>query len=209
MIQINYNLEMETQMEAALPGTPLFLHACCAPCSTTALERLGQKFAITLFYENPNILPGAEYEKRLAAFGPLLEGAKTVFPVKLEVPPYVPARFLSAAKGLEAEPEGGARCRACFALRLSETALRAKQLGFPLFATTLTVSPHKNAALINEIGGAAAEEGGPQYLPSDFKKQDGYRRSVQLSGQYGLYRQAYCGCLFSKTPAESSADVAK
>ena len=169
------------------------LHSCCGPCSSYVLEYLSDYFDITLFFYNPNIQPAEEYEKRLSAQKQLLERAKYKNPVAFLAGEYEPQRFFEAVKGLENCREGGARCEKCFELRLSKAAEIAKKGGFDYFATTLTVSPHKNAVLINEIGGRYQN-----YLPSDFKKREGYKRSIILSKEYELYRQGYCGCIFSK-----------
>lgn len=171
----------------------LLLHSCCGPCSSYVLEYLSDYFDITLFFYNPNIQPAEEYEKRLSAQKQLLERAKYKNPVAFLAGEYDPQRFFEAVKGLENCREGGARCEKCFELRLSKAAEIAKKGGFDYFATTLTVSPHKNAVLINEIGGRYQN-----YLPSDFKKREGYKRSIILSKEYELYRQGYCGCIFSK-----------
>lgn len=171
----------------------LLLHSCCGPCSSYVLEYLSDYFDITLFFYNPNIQPAEEYEKRLLTQKKLLERAKYKNPVAFLSGEYEPQRFFEAVKGLENCREGGARCEKCFELRLSKAAEIAKKGGFDYFATTLTVSPHKNAVLINEIGGRYQN-----YLPSDFKKREGYKRSIILSKEYELYRQDYCGCIFSK-----------
>ncbi len=171
----------------------LLLHACCAPCSTAVIERLRPYFDITLYYYNPNIHPLEEYEKRLAA----LETLSEIAGVPLLSEPQRPEEFFEAARGLESEKEGGARCAACFYLRLFKTAKKAAELGYDMFSTTLTVSPHKNADEVNAAGLAAAKKTGAAYLPGDFKKKDGYKRSTELSREYGLYRQDYCGCCFS------------
>lgn len=171
----------------------LLLHSCCGPCSSYVLEYLSDYFDITLFFYNPNIQPAEEYEKRLSAQKQLLERAKYKNPVAFLAGEYEPQRFFEAVKGLENCREGGARCEKCFELRLSKAAEIAKKGRFDYFATTLTVSPHKNAVLINEIGGRYQN-----YLPSDFKKREGYKRSIILSKEYELYRQGYCGCIFSK-----------
>lgn len=171
----------------------LLLHSCCGPCSSYVLEYLSDYFDITLFFYNPNIQPAEEYEKRLLTQKQLLERAKYKNPVAFLAGEYEPQRFFEAVKGLENCREGGARCEKCFELRLSKAAEIAKKGGFDYFATTLTVSPHKNAVLINEIGGRYQN-----YLPSDFKKREGYKRSIILSKEYELYRQGYCGCIFSK-----------
>lgn len=175
----------------------LLLHCCCAPCSTSVLECLLPSFDVTAFFYNPNIAPPAEYACRaaelralLARLGvPLIEGA------------YQPEDFYAAARGLEAAPEGGERCRACFLLRLRATARLAAAEKFDCFCTTLTVSPHKNAVDINRIGSEVAAEYGAVWLASDFKKQNGFIRSTELSRAYGLYRQNYCGCAFSRQAA--------
>ncbi|MDL2254041.1 epoxyqueuosine reductase QueH [Ruminococcaceae bacterium OttesenSCG-928-I18] len=194
---MDYNRKMEDRIRSAQDGTPLFLHACCAPCASSAVERLGHRFSITLFYYNPNLWPREEYEKRLAAFTPLLERAKTAYPLTFEAGPYHSEAFSQLARPLAGEPEGGRRCAACFAFRLRLVSITAAKRGFPLVGTTLTVGPRKNAALVNETGAAMAAEQGIEWLPADLKKKDGYRRSVMLSEEYGLYRQGYCGCEYS------------
>ena len=173
----------------------LLLHTCCGPCSTAVLERLKDEFDITLFFYNPNILPEAEYQRRLKA----QEAAARWVDVSLIAPPYDSARFFAVTAGLEAELEGGARCARCFAFRLEETARRAKAGGFDCFATTLSIGPTKDAALLNQIGTAVSQQYGVPYLPADFKKQGGYQRSVALSKELGLYRQNYCGCKKAET----------
>jgi predicted adenine nucleotide alpha hydrolase (AANH) superfamily ATPase len=185
---------------ASLGGrTPsLLLHACCAPCLSSVLERLGEHFSVTVLYYNPNIFPPDEYEKRLSEIQKLLGLLETGNTVKLLCGEYNPGNYRNLTGGMEKEPEGGTRCRLCFELRLGETARLAREGGFDYFTTTLTVSPHKNAALLNAIGGAMSEKYGVPYLFSDFKKRDGYKRSIELSNTYGLYRQNYCGCEFSK-----------
>lgn len=176
----------------------LLLHACCAPCASYVLEYLSDHFAITLWYYNPNIAPEAEYRFREAELRRLAQQLPAKHPITVLPAPYDPAAFSAAAQGLEQEPEGGARCRACFALRLSAAAEAAAAGGFDYVGTTLSISPLKNAAALNEIGAAAAARAGVQWLYADFKKREGYKRSCQLAEQYGLYRQNYCGCVFSK-----------
>ena len=205
MNQTNYNREMEERMQAFEPGTPLLLHVCCAPCATSAIQRLAGHFSLTLFYYNPNIWPFAEYQKRLDAFAPLLEQEWGGYPIRFLEGEYEEDAFSRVAAPLAAQPEGGSRCAACFSLRLSETARQAALLGFPLFATTLTVGPRKNAALICGIGAAEGQRHGVEFLPADFKKKDGYRRSVAMSRELGLYRQHYCGCRYSLPPASAEA----
>ncbi len=202
----NYQKELDkiiSQLEnAAAPKAPrLYLHSCCAPCSSYVLEYLSKYFAITVFYYNPNISFEEEYRKRVQEQKRLIEAFNREgvrHPIEIEEGDYEPARFYGIAKGLEECPEGGERCFRCFALRLGETAARAAKGGYDYFATTLTISPLKNAAKINEIGEALAAENGSKWLPSDFKKREGYKRSIELSAIHQLYRQDYCGCAFSK-----------
>ncbi|NLH23124.1 MAG: epoxyqueuosine reductase QueH [Bacteroidales bacterium] len=179
----------------------LLLHACCGPCSTTALERLSEDYCVTVFYYNPNIAPHGEYNLRrdeAKRFSEQAYGGKVLFVEGR----YEPDVFLKAVKGFEKEPEGGFRCEICFRLRLEETARYAKDHGFSLFCTTLTVSPYKNALLINKTGeDLAVQYNGLTYLPSDFKKRNGFRRSIELSQSYNIYRQNYCGCIFSLSPS--------
>ena len=193
----DYNREME-ELIASLEGRRprLLLHVCCAPCASSVLERVYPYFDVTLFYYNPNIHPKDEYDKRAGELPKLLLRAG-MEDVGLIVAEYDPQEFFAAAQGLETEPEGGARCDKCFDLRLSKSAQYAAQKGFDYFATTLTVSPHKNAPLINSIGEGLAAQFGVPWLPSDFKKRDGYLRSIRLCQEYGIYRQCWCGCLFS------------
>ena len=180
----------------------LLLHACCAPCSSACLEYLSGHFDITVFYFNPNISPQSEFEKRLAEEERLLSELPLEGGVKLIAGQYDYSRFLDISKGLEDCPEGGERCFRCYRLRLEETARLAKERGFDYFCTTLTISPLKNAEKLNEIGYEAAEKYGVAWLPSDFKKKEGYKRSIELSHQYNLYRQDFCGCAFSRAEAE-------
>ncbi len=176
----------------------MLLHTCCAPCSTTVIERLAPEYQLTVVYYNPNIYPQEEYQKRKAEQIRYLDilRSKGVMVDYLDCD-YDAQVFFDAVKGLEAEPEGGARCEVCFNLRLSYVAGKAKELGYDIFATSLTVSPHKNAELINKIGSQLAAKYSIEYLASNFKKQDGYKRSIILSKENNLYRQNYCGCKFS------------
>lgn len=197
----NYAKELERliqklQQEGKVPR--LLLHACCAPCSSAVLEYLSQYFAITLLYYNPNIAPLEEYQKREAELRRLVSQMKFTHPVELLPCQYDGQAFVQAARGLEGEPEGGKRCEACFRLRLRYAAQEAARLHFDYYTTTLSISPLKNAPLLNQLGEEIGREFGVAHLPSDFKKKDGYKRSVQLSKEYGLYRQDYCGCAFSK-----------
>ena len=205
MQKINYGKILEAKLsELSEKGERprLLLHACCAPCSSYVLEYLCKYFKITLLYYNPNISPKSEYNARAEELSRLagaikddFEGAKDVTVVTV---PYDPAPYIELAKGREDLPEGGARCIDCYRLRLEYTAKMAKNEGFDYFCTTLSISPHKNAAALNEIGGSLAEKYGVSYLFSDFKKNGGYLRSCELSKKYELYRQNYCGCEASK-----------
>ena len=175
----------------------LFLHSCCAPCSSYVLEYLSAFFRITVFYYNPNIYPAVEYEKRVEEQKNLIERLPSVYPIEFVEGAYDKERFYEMARGLEQVSEGGERCFRCYELRLRETARLAAERGFDYFTTTLTISPLKNAAKLNEIGGLLGEEYQTVWLPSDFKKKNGYKRSIELSKEYNLYRQDYCGCVFS------------
>ena len=201
----NYQKELDKIIEdagAREGGAPsLFLHSCCAPCSSYVLEYLRQYFRITVFYYNPNITEDAEYRKRveeqkrlIAAYNQKAQG----YSIEVLEGDYEPDRFFQIAKGLEACPEGGERCFACYELRLLETAKRARAGNYDYFTTTLSISPLKNAAKLNEIGEKLAASCGVAWLPSDFKKRDGYKRSIELSKEYDLYRQDYCGCVYSR-----------
>ncbi len=196
----NYQKEMERITKSFAPGDKprLLLHSCCAPCSSAVLETVAPHFALTVYYYNPNIAPREEYQKRVDEQKRLLLQMPLPEPVDFLEGPYDPDCFLQAVKGLEMVPEGGARCEQCFRLRLQKAAEAAKEGGFDFFTTTLTVSPLKNAPLLNQIGEEMAAKYGVRWLPSDFKKKEGYKRSITLSHQYGLYRQDYCGCAFSK-----------
>ncbi len=201
----NYQKQLEEtlqRLQAAGERPVLVLHCCCAPCSTYVLQYLNQYFQIKILFYNPNISPKTEYARRLKELRSLLEqmGLETEIPVIEE--DYRPEAFYQSVRGLEEEPEGGARCEKCFALRLRQAAEQAKALGADYFTTTLTISPHKNAALLNEIGQMLGERYGIPYLCSDFKKKDGFKQSLLLSAQYDLYRQDYCGCVFSKNERE-------
>ena len=192
----NYQLELDALL-SRLEGRPrLLLHSCCGPCSSYVLEYLTRYFEVCLSYYNPNIQPREEYELRLENQLKVLERIPGVTLVPCG---YDGGAYDEAVRGLENEPEGGARCTECFALRLDFAARVAKRLGCDYFATTLTVSPHKDAQRINAIGEALAGKYGVKWLPADFKKRDGYKRSIELSREFGLYRQNYCGCLYSKT----------
>ena len=195
---MNYDLEMEKQISKLQEGSSLLLHACCAPCSSAVLERLGNFFQITIFYYNPNIDEEAEYQKRIVELKRLIASFPVKYPIKLIEGKYEPEKFQEIAKGLEREPERGKRCYLCYQLRLEETARVADQLGFENFCTTLTLSPYKNSIWLNEIGERLGTQYQANYLYSDFKKKNGYHRSIELSKEYQLYRQDYCGCIYSK-----------
>lgn len=201
----NYNSLMEEIMEqVAREGRKagLLLHVCCAPCSSAVLERLHPVFDITLFFDNPNLDSRLEHDKR--AGETLRLAAGTGLGDRVIISPYDPDSYLSAIQGLEQEREGGARCRECFRLRLGSSARKARELGCDWFTTTLTISPRKDAALLNALGQEAGQAEGIPFLPSDFKKKGGYQRSVALSRTLSLYRQDYCGCLFSRREREQS-----
>lgn len=176
----------------------LLLHACCGPCSSSVLEKLADYFEITIYYYNPNISPYEEYQKRVCEIKRFISELETKNPIYFMEGKYDPESFDMIAKGLENEPEGGARCSKCYHLRLKETALVAKKYNFDYFTTTLSVSPYKNAEKLNKIGRVLEKEYDVWYLVSDFKKKDGYKRSIELSKEYNLYRQDYCGCIYSK-----------
>lgn len=176
----------------------LLLHSCCAPCSSYVLEYLSQYFEITVFYYNPNISPETEYRMRVEEQQRLIQQMPLKHPVSFLEGTYCPDYFYNMVKGLEDVPEGGERCFLCYRMRLEESAKIARENGFDYFTTTLTISPLKNAQKLNEIGQELAEKYEVPFLPSDFKKKNGYKRSTELSREYGLYRQNYCGCVFSK-----------
>ncbi len=205
MIKVNYQKELDRILAGlAVAADPprLLLHSCCGPCSSYVLEYLTQYFSTTVLFYNPNIQPEAEYQKRLEWQKRLLAALPTRYPVTLLACDWEGETFSSAVQGQTQEPEGGARCTTCFTLRLTRTAELAKQQGFDYFCTTLTVSPHKDAQRINRLGYEIGARFGVAWLPSDFKKREGYKRSIQLSAEYGLYRQNYCGCLYSKPETE-------
>ena len=202
---VNYQQILDKELDNITKEsvTPrLLLHACCAPCSSYVLEYLTQYFAITIDYYNPNIAPEKEFIYRVEELRRFLDEYFTAHPTKnvpvLQVGSYEPEVFDAMAKGLEEEPEAGKRCYKCYELRLRQAAACAAEGGYDYFTTTLSISPHKRADWLNEIGGRLAEEYGVDYLYSDFKKRNGYKRSIELSAEYKLYRQDYCGCIYSK-----------
>lgn len=197
-IKRNYQLELEKIIAENNGRRPtLLLHACCAPCSSYCLEFLNKHFDITLFFYNPNINTQKEFEFRQSELKRLIKEMPLEYPVKLSETEFNPQEFFSAVKGLEAVKEGGERCFSCYEMRLLKTAIECKKGGYDYFCTTLTISPMKNAQKLNEIGERLAQEYGLNFLPSDFKKKNGYKRSIELSREYNLYRQSFCGCGFS------------
>lgn len=204
MNKINYQKELDKIINAIGENCPenekpsLFLHCCCAPCSSYVLEYLLPWFRITVFYYNPNITPETEYQKRILELKRFIRTAGYEDQVSFVEGDYDPEVFFHAVKGMENLPERGARCKVCYRLRMEEAARLASSMQMDYFTTTLSISPHKNADWINETGNDLAEKYGTKHLPSDFKKRGGYLRSIRLSEEYGLYRQNYCGCIFSK-----------
>ncbi len=201
MNKINYQKKLDALIEEVVrSGTvpTLLLHSCCAPCSSYVLKYLSDYFRITLLYFNPNISPKEEYIKRVGEQKRLISELPVRNPVSFIEGRYEPSEFYEAVRGYENEPEGGERCFICYELRLGEAAKYAVEGGFDYFATTLSISPLKNAAKINEIGECVGARFGVKHLPSDFKKKEGYKQSVELSAQYCLYRQNFCGCVYSK-----------
>ena len=217
----NFAIELDKIMKnPENRGKTLFLHSCCAPCSSYVLEYLRSFFRITVFYYNPNITADEEYEKRVEEQKRLIaefnvqaeveaevsaECSESAFEIAIVEGNYDKQLFFDSVKGLEKCKEGGERCFVCYELRLAETAKQAKQLGMDYFTTTLTISPLKNAVKLNEIGERLSKEQGVMWLPSDFKKKGGYQRSIELSKEYDLYRQNYCGCIYSKMEREASS----
>lgn len=205
MNKINYQKKLDNiiehnKREDIMPS--LLLHSCCAPCSSYTIEYLSKYFQITVLYYNPNISPYAEYEKRKAEQIRLIQAMPVRNAVSIADCDYDCNAFFEIAKGYEDCREGGARCFRCYELRLRKTAEEAKKGGYDYFCTTLSISPLKNAQKINEIGERLGEEYGVLWLPSDFKKREGYKRSIELSKEYNLYRQNFCGCIYSRREAE-------
>lgn len=205
MNKINYQIELDKiiddlQKENRVPA--LLLHSCCAPCSSYCLSYLADYFKITIFYYNPNISPAEEYQKRVEEQKRLISELPVKNKVSFAEGKYEPEKFFEMAKGLQNIPEGGERCFKCYEMRQREAAVYAAESGFEFFTTTLSISPHKNAAKLNEIGLKLEKEYGIRYLVSDFKKKGGYLKSIEYSRQYDLYRQNYCGCVYSKMEAE-------
>ena len=205
MNRINYQKELEkkiSEFEEAHSTPELLIHSCCAPCSSYVLEYLSKYFCITDFYYNPNIQSDSEYRRRADELKRLIEKMPLSNPVTFVEGEYDPKSYTEAIRGLEKEPEGGARCEVCFRLRLEEVAREAAKRGIEYFTTTLTISPMKDVVLLNKLGEEAAEKYGVKFLPSEFRKKGGYLRSIELSKEYDLYRQDYCGCVYSKVEME-------
>lgn len=202
----NYQKELDQIIEGLKEQDKvprLLLHSCCAPCSSYVLEYLSRYFEITVYFYNPNIYPPKEYIRREEEQGRLIGEMKFVHPVTLQTGAYEPDEFYRIVKGFEKEPEGSERCFRCYELRLQEAAKIAQAGRFDFFTTTLSISPLKSAEKLNEIGEKLGKEYRVRYLPSDFKKKDGYKRSVELSKEHNLYRQDYCGCVFSQTEKQA------
>lgn len=202
----NYSKELENIIKKISGNKPkLLIHSCCAPCSSYVLEYLSQHFDITLLYYNPNISPKSEFEYRVSELKRLVYEMPFDKEINIEIPEYNDREFYDEVKGMEDIPEGGERCFKCYEIRLRKAIEYAKENGFEYFTTTLSISPYKNAEKLNEIGERLAEEyGGVKWLPSDFKKKNGYKRSIELSRKYNLYRQDYCGCVYSKADKKTA-----
>ena len=202
MNEIKYKSAAESTGADFRPS--ILLHSCCGPCSTAVMERLAERYRVTVFFYNPNITDEEEYRRRWEAQKQAVEHFNEGRPeqdrILLREGPYDPETFFEAVRGYETEPENGARCTVCFQLRMERTAEEAEKEGFDEFATTLSVSPHKNTKRINEVGYELEERVKPSFLDESFKKKDGFKRSVELSKEYGIYRQNYCGCVFSLRP---------
>lgn len=203
---INYQKELDkmiSNLSANNKIPTLLLHSCCAPCSSYVLEYLSQHFHITIFYYNPNISHKEEYDRRIEEQQRLISDLPAKNPIQFLEGAYEPERYYEVAKGFEQSPEGGQRCFNCYELRLEESAKIAKENGFDYFTTTLSISPHKNASKLNEIGEQLSQKYNTPYLFADFKKKNGYKRSIELSKEYNLYRQDYCGCIYSQVNSMS------
>lgn len=208
-MQMTNNINYQKQLDKIIQGLgekapSLLLHTCCAPCSSYCIEYLSNYFNITVLYYNPNIYPESEYIHRKAEQIRLIGEMNTKYPVKFIDCDFESEKFYEAVNGMENCREGGERCFKCYRLRLTKAARVASENGFDYFTTSLTISPLKNAGKINEIGEELAKEYGVKFLPSDFKKKEGFKRSIELSKEYNLYRQNYCGCVYSQKRLENS-----
>lgn len=204
---MNYQVKMQEILNNLKTKKKLLLHACCAPCSSAVLETISKYFDITILYYNPNITSIEEFDKRYLEIKKFTRKIDFKNDVDILNVNYDNQEFFDAVKGLEHEKEGGLRCFTCYKLRMKKTALMAKELGFDYFTTTLSISPYKNANYINEIGESLEKEIGIKYLYADFKKNNGYKRSIELSKKYNLYRQDYCGCIFSKIERKKKIEI--
>ncbi|NEZ46228.1 epoxyqueuosine reductase QueH [Clostridium niameyense] len=207
---MNANINFQKKLDSLIENLEenneipkLLLHSCCAPCSSYVLEYLSSYFKITVFYYNPNIYPKEEYLKRVEEQKQFILSINTKYAIDFIEGKYDSDKFYEMAKGMENGKEGGERCFKCYELRLRESAVIAKEAGYDYFTTTLSISPYKNAKKLNEIGEMLSKKYGVNYLYSDFKKKNGYKRSIELSNEYNLYRQDYCGCVFSKNERDS------
>ncbi|HWT27370.1 MAG TPA: epoxyqueuosine reductase QueH [Mobilitalea sp.] len=212
LVNKNYQKELDKIIEGLVAGDirpKLLIHSCCAPCSSYVLEYLSKYFDITIFYYNPNIYPEEEYIRRVEEQKNLINQMPLTGSVRFVQGEYQLQEYYQTVKGHETDIEGGERCFLCYELRLHEAARLAKEGGFDYFTTTLSISPYKNAEKLNEIGNKLAGEYGIEYLPSDFKKKNGYKRSIELSKEYGLYRQDYCGCVYSRKVREQYNENSK
>lgn len=210
MNAVNYQKQMEEIIQRACGGEHvprLLLHSCCAPCSSYCIQVLSEHFYVTVFYYNPNIYPAEEYRMRVREQENFIKSFPTRYPVSFVEADYDTDTFYACTKGMAELPEGGERCFRCYELRLRKTVEYAKENDFDFFTTTLSISPLKNAQKLNEIGGLLAEEYELAYLFSDFKKKNGYKQSTEISKQYQMYRQYYCGCVYSKQ--ERDAQIAQ
>ena len=200
----NYQIKMEKIINSLSKNKvpSLLLHVCCAPCSSYVLELLSNHFFITIVYYNPNIYPKDEYDKRYKEIDKVLSKTNPKYPISVLEVDYDSKSFVDISKGLEDEKEGGVRCHKCYYLRMKKTALLARELHFDYFTTTLSISPYKSAPTLNRIGEVLQEKYGINYLYADFKKKEGYKRSIELSKKYDLYRQEYCGCMYSMQKEE-------
>lgn len=203
--KINYQKLMETQIEnikKELKKPQLLLHSCCAPCSTAVLEQLLPYFKITIYYYNPNTYPEKEYENRLIELKSYIEALNLQDEIEIIEPNYDSNEFYKIASGLEKELEGKGRCFECYKLRLEHTAQKAVAMKMDYYTTVLSISPHKNSKWINELGNKLGEKYGIEFLYADFKKKNGFKRSIEISKKYDLYRQDYCGCIYSMSKYE-------